>query len=148
MMKTYAKPMILANDELAEGVYAASGGNTSGDCWTVSASSEQEWNGAEHVFEVKAVHGSGEHISGEQAFKLVFSDTIVGARTELGTCTFSGNTVTIKTSRHGNAYGSGDESTFKVWVKAGDEAKTKAIACTGAAGTYCDHQTNVQGGVD
>lgn len=142
-MKEYVKPVILENEELAEGVYAASG-----DCWTVSASSAQDWNGSEHVFEVAAVHSTGlEHISGACTVRLVFSNTLTSARAEYPS-TWSGSTVEITRGSLANAYKSGDRMTFKVWVTCADEALTKAVTCTSASCTYCDHQTNVQGGID
>lgn len=148
MMKAYVKPMILANDELAEGVYAASG-----DCWTVTrVTSTQEWDGSNHVFEIGCSHSQeAVHISTVQRFKLVFSQTITNAYSNdngVTVTSFEGNTVYIERNGHGNAYESGETASFKVRVKAADEATTKAISCTSASCTYCDHQTNVQGGVD
>ena len=36
-MSTYKKPIVLMNEDLAEGVYAASGGAASSECWTAEA---------------------------------------------------------------------------------------------------------------
>lgn len=147
-MMNYEKPVVLANEDIAEGVYAASGAaETSTDCWTVDVASVQDWNGSHHVFEVSCGHSTDVvHISTNTEVVLTFSNTLTDASSEF-TCTFSGSTVTINRALHANAYNSGDKMTYKVWVKAADEATTKAITCTGAAIT-CTHAVNVQGGFD
>lgn len=146
-MKTYERPIVLVNEELAEGVYAASGAETSTDCWTVSAKSVQDWNGSHNVFEVSCAHSTSVvHISTNTEVKLTFSSPLTDAYSEFS-CSFSGSTATINRELHANAYNSGDTMTYKVWVKAADEATTKALTCTGATIT-CTHAVNVQGGFD
>lgn len=146
-MTDYEKPVVLANEDVAEGVYTASGGETSTDCWSVGAKSVQEWNGSHHVFEVSCSHSTGVvHISSKTVVNLTFSSPLTDAYSEF-TCSFSGNTATVTRELHANAYNSGDTMTYKVWVKGADEATTKAISCTGATIT-CTHAVNVQGGFD
>ena len=150
MMKTYEKPVVIENEDLAEGVFAASGDSgSSSDCWTVSGRSVQDWNGSHNVFEMSAVHSTGvTHITTQVTFIYTFSTPITDAYAEAGfSTTVSGNTVTVVRDLHANGYHSGDNVTFKVWVKAADEATTKAIALTGISYT-CRHETNVQGGND
>lgn len=145
-MKTYERPIVLVNEELAEGVYAASGAG-SADCWTIDPYSVQDWNGSHHVFEVKIVHSDTvEHISTASTSVLTFNSSVSDAYSE-GNCsaTYSGNTVTVVRTLHANAYKSGDVATYKVWVKAADEATTKALTCTGAT-ISCTKTVNVQGG--
>lgn len=140
-MKGYEKPIAVINDELSEGVYAASG---TADCWTVDAKSVQDWNGSHHVFEVRIVHSDKvEHISSASTVTLTFSNTITDAYSEFS-CSHSGNSVTITRTLHANAYKSGDTATYKVWVKAADEASTKALAVTGSS-ISCTKTVNVQG---
>lgn len=142
-MMDYEKPVVLANEDVAEGVYAASGAG-SADCWTVSPVSVQDWDGSSHVFEVHCVHtNTVEHISSASTVTLTFSNTLTAARSEFDT-TFSGNTVTVVRTLLADAYKSGDSVTYKVWVSTGDEATTKAITCTGATIT-CTKTVNVQG---
>ena len=142
-MKTYEKPIAVVNDELSEGVYAASGAN-SADCWTVEAVSVQDWNGSHHVFEIRCVHSNTvEHISSASTVNLTFSQNITNAYSEFET-SFSGSNVTVVRTLHANAYKSGDTMTYKVWVQADSEANTKAIACTGAT-ISCTKTVNVQG---
>lgn len=147
-MKDYVKPIVLENEELAEGVYAASGtGASSTDCWTVGANSVQDWNGSHHVFEVSCKHSTAvEHISGATTVTLTFSSPLTDAYSEFS-CSFSGSTATVTRTLLADAYKSGDSVTYKVWVKAADEATTKAISCTGAT-IICKHETNVQGKYD
>lgn len=144
-MLNYEKPVVLANDEASEGVYASSG--SSSDCWTVEAVSVQNWDGSSHVFEVRAVHSTAvTHISSATTVTLSFSDNITSARSEFP-CSYSGNTVTITRELLADAYYSGDSVTYKVWVSAADQAATEQMYCTGAT-IVCTHQTNVQGGYD
>ncbi len=140
-MKSYEKPIVVVNDGLSEGVYAASG---TGDCWTVVAPSVQDWNGSHHVFEIQCVHSDAvEHISSASTVVLTFNNDLTDAYSEFE-CTFSGNTATIKRELHANAYKSGDTMTYKVWAKAADEATTKALAVTDAT-ISCTKTVNVQG---
>ncbi len=143
-MKGYEKPIVMVNDGLSEGVYAASGAAEAADCWTVNPVSVQDWNGSHHVFEIRCVHSTAvEHISSASTVTLTFDQPVTDAYSEFS-CTASGNTVTVIRELHANAYKSGDTMTYKVWVKAADEATTKAIACTGAT-ISCTKTVNVQG---
>lgn len=74
---------------------------------------------------------------------LTFSQPLTDAYSEFSS-TFSGNTVTVVRELLADAYKSGDTMTYKVWVKASDEATTKAISCTGAT-ISCTKSVNVQG---
>ncbi|MCH5337584.1 MAG: hypothetical protein J1E03_02275 [Acetatifactor sp.] len=143
-MKNYVKPVVLTNDELAEGVYAASG-SSAADCWTVEPVSVQDSNGSHHVFEIRCKHSTAvEHISSATTVVLTFSAPLKDAYSEF-TSSFSGSTVTVVRTLLADAYKSGDTMTYKVWVQAADEAATKAITCTGATIT-CTKTVNVQGG--
>lgn len=146
-MKNYEKPVVLANEELAEGVYAASGGIGEAECWTISVRSDQDWNGSHHVFEVTIVHpDTVQHISTESTSVITFNHVLTDAYTESGfSATFSGSTVTVVRVSHANAYQSGDRATFKVWAKAEDEATTKALAVTASSISDTGKTVNVQG---
>lgn len=145
----YEKPVVLGSDDLAEGVFAASGGggNSSTDCWTVGGRSVQDWNGSHNVFEMSATHSKAvTHITSKVVYTYTFSQPIVNAYSEFDSG-FSGNTVTVTRDRHANGYYSGDDVTFKVWVQCADEATTKAVTLTGIS-YVCYHEVNVQGGYD
>lgn len=142
-MMNYEKPVVLANEDIAEGVYAASG-ESAADCWTVVPYSVQDWNGSHHVFEIHCEHSDAvEHISSASTVTLTFSNTLTDAYSEFST-SFSGNSVTVVRTLLADAYKSGDSVTYKVWVSTGDEATTKAITCTGAT-ISCTKTVNVQG---
>ncbi len=143
-MKNYEKPIVLSTEELAEGVYLASGGMSSAECWTVSAASVQDWDGSSHVFEVHCIHSDTvEHISSASTVTLTFSGSIADARSEFP-CSVSGNSVTVTRTLLADAYKSGDDVTYKVWASTGDEATTRALSCTGAS-ISCTKTVNVQG---
>ena len=149
-MKTYERPTVVEFDDMAEGVFAASGdAGSSSDCWTVGGRSVQSWNGSHNVFEMSAVHSTGvTHITTQVTFVYTFSVPIDEAYAEAGFATsVSGNQVTVVRDLHANGYYSGDNVTFKVWVKSGDQATTEAIALNSISYT-CRHETNVQGGID
>ena len=140
----YTKPIVLISNDLAEGVYMDSGVS---NCWTISVKSTQDWNGSHHVFEPHCTHSDAvEHISTALTATISFNAPVTDAYSENGwQCTVSGNTVTVTRPSHANAYKSGDDVTFKVWVKAADEATTKALAVTGSS-ISCTKSVNVQGG--
>lgn len=75
-MKTYEKPVVLANEELAEGVYAASGGGS--DCYTVTAYIHQtpETGREDYRIQVNGVHGPVGHHSTGQLLILYFNQTV------------------------------------------------------------------------
>ncbi len=145
-MKNYEKPVLMKEEDLAEGVYAASGDVTSGgDCWTVEPVSVQDWNGSHHVFEIRCRHTNAvEHISSATTVVLTFNNELTDAYSEFP-ASFSGSTVTVVRELLADAYNSGDNVTYKVWAKSSDEATTKALACTGSSIT-CTKTVNVQGG--
>lgn len=143
-MKTYEKPIAVVNDELSEGVYAASGGASSADCWTIDVKSVQDWDGYYNVFEVSCKHTKAvKHISASTTVTLTFSNTLAGARSEFP-CSFSGNSVTVTRELLADAYNSGDSVTYKVWASTGDQATTKALTVTGKT-ISCEKVVNVQG---
>jgi hypothetical protein len=74
-MKNYVKPVVLANEELAEGVYAASG-----DCYTVSGYIHQvpENGRGDYRVQFNGVHAAGDgHHSGTQVLIISFNLPVV-----------------------------------------------------------------------
>ncbi len=143
-MSTYEKPVVFVNEGVAEGIFAGSGEL---ECWTVEPVSVQDWSGSHHVFEIRCVHSTSvAHISSATTVTLTFSNTLTDAYSEFPV-SWSGNTVVITRTLLADAYHSGDVMTYKVWVKAADEATTKALSCTGAT-IKCTHERNVQGELD
>ena len=143
-MNNYVRPEIIVSDNIAEGVYAASG---NGDCWTIDVTSVQDSNGSHNVFEVRTVHSTSvQHISTASTVVLTFNNVITDAYSESGfETTFSGNTVTVVRTLLADGYASGDTVTFKVWAKSADEATTEGLAVIGKS-ISCTKSVNVQGG--
>ena len=83
-MKNYEKPVVIANDSLAEGVYAASGsasssGGSGDDCYTVNAYIHQrpETGRQDYRNQVNGVHAAGDgHHSGKQHLFLTFNQPV------------------------------------------------------------------------
>ena len=144
-MVNYSKPLVLVNEDLAEGVYAASGSST--DCWDIWVDGERDWTGLGHGWRVHAKHkDTMEHISTATTVVLTFSAPIASATAQEYSVTVSGNTVTVVRDRHGNAYQSGDNYDYWLEVNAiGGEAATKALTLTGYT-IECSWDLNVQGG--
>ncbi|MBR1743883.1 MAG: hypothetical protein IJ733_18885 [Lachnospiraceae bacterium] len=143
-MKKYERPDAVVIHSVNEGVYAVSG---KADCWKWTGKSVQDWNGSHNVFEMEGTHfDTVQHIYDSVTVTYTFNSPIVDAYSENDwQVEVSGNTVTVKRVNHGNGYNSGDHVTYKVWVKAADEATTKALALTDLAWA-CGKQVNVQGG--
>ncbi len=150
-MKKYEKPVVMVNEELAEGVYAASGALTgpmgTSDCWSFDVTDEQAWNGSHHVFQVNLKHHTGlQHISGATTVSVTFSAPLdASSYGQFEGSVVSGSTITVTRVLLADAYNDGDSVTYKVWAKAADEATTKALTVTNVTVT-CDKQVNVQGG--
>lgn len=102
-MKEYVKPIVLANEELAEGVYAASGA----DCYTVNARIVQkpETGRGTHYIQVDAKHDAADgHHGGEQVLTISFNEPVVYQHSN-GTLVGGDGTTTleIRYSYHSNA---------------------------------------------
>lgn len=76
-MKTYEKPVVLANEELAEGVYAASGAGGS-DCYEVTAYIHQtpQTGRGDYRIQVNGKHNATGHHSTGQVLILYFNQSV------------------------------------------------------------------------
>lgn len=104
-MLNYEKPVILANEDVAEGVYAASGGN---DCYSVTAYIHQtpETGRGDFRIQVNAVHAAGDnHHSGKQTLVLYFNESVTYKGSN-GTLAGGDGTssISIDYAYHNNAY--------------------------------------------
>lgn len=79
-MTNYERPRVIANADLAENVYTASGiGGGDGDCYTVTAYIHQtpETGRGDFRIQVNAVHDAGDnHHSGKQTLILYFNQPV------------------------------------------------------------------------
>lgn len=92
-MKNYVKPMVLANEELAESVYMASG-----DCYTTSARITQrpELGRENYVIQVDCSHNAKDkHHSSERTVIICFNQAVTYVSSEARMATGSG-TSTLK----------------------------------------------------
>lgn len=95
----YIKPLVVVNEEVAEGIYAASG-----DCYSVTAyihQTPQEGRG-DYRIQVNGTHAASDaHHSGEQVLILTFNQPVeyVGSN---GRGYSNGSTVTIVYNYHNN----------------------------------------------
>ncbi|MDR0963380.1 MAG: hypothetical protein LBM60_02040 [Clostridium sp.] len=73
-MEGYVKPMILPNEEVAEGVFAASGAVASGGCYSVTARIHQrpELGRESYTIQVDGTHDA-DHISTSQILTISFN---------------------------------------------------------------------------
>lgn len=90
-MKEYVKPVVLANEELAEGVYAASGDT----CWTVTQRGDviDSYEGRK-VFYINLSHNGADHETQGVNVTFVFNFNVKQAFSGGGSTECNGNTVT------------------------------------------------------
>lgn len=95
MMKKYEKPTALVNNDLAEGVYMASGVAGS-DCYTadVIRESEPAVGKAYYTFRVKSAH-SGDHITDQEVVIISFNTPVKYHNSE-GSLLEGDNTTTLR----------------------------------------------------
>lgn len=106
-MINYERPVILANEDVAEGVYAASGAVAGADCYNVTAYIHQipETGRGDYRIQVDAVHAAGDnHHSGKQTLILSFNQPVdyVGSNGVLAGVGTSVSSVSIDYSYHNN----------------------------------------------
>lgn len=134
-MDHYVKPAILANEDIAEGVYASSGGNAGEDCYSVTAYIHQtpETGRGDYRIQVNAVHAAGDgHHSGNQQLELSFNQPVEYKDSNGSLISGDGTAViTIDYSYHNN----GNDN-----IGLGDVIVTAdaGLSVTGAA-LYCNH---------
>ena len=154
-MKGYVKPLVLELDDLAEGIYAASGDNgeseehssqviEGGDCWSIEVKKDQDDAGGYATFRVTAKHSETlQHVSRGTTFEVMFSDIVTSAEFEGFEARCNGTqTVVFSRPAHGNSYVSGDNfnSLMKIW-----SPSYTTIQAVGAMMTDCIKEVNVQG---
>jgi hypothetical protein len=138
------KPILFVTDDLAEGVYADSG-VTTGDCWTVTVTRDQQDAGGYSTFRIKADHSTAvQHISTKTVVTIVFNGTVNSAEYEGFDVKVQGDKVILTRESHANAYLSGDNfnSLLKIW------SPTYQTIQSISANIVCTHATNVQGKYD
>ena len=124
-MNNYEKPIVVETEELAEGIYAASGAGGGADCYTVTAYIHQtpETGRENYCIQANATHAAANgHHSTEQVLTLYFNQPVTYDWCSSANATCSGGDGTaelrITYNYHNNAYeniGLGD-----IYVKSAD----------------------------
>lgn len=117
-MKKYVKPMVLANEELAEGVYADSGAVD--ECYKYSGYTGSDYSaGGYYEYNIQFVHSNESHRNCTHKFTITFSSQ-PGAVSNLTSCSdavISGNTITVTWNQTGANPGENPTVGMKIkWV--------------------------------
>lgn len=131
-MKTYERPIVLVNEELAEGVYAASGA----DCFTVTAviTQKPETGRETYCIQVNARHNASDnHHSANQVLTLAFNQPVTYSSSN-GTLAGGDGTASLSIAYKYHQNGGDNIGLGDVYVKSAD-----GLAVTGAVLT-CDHK--------
>lgn len=109
-MNKYERPVVMINEELAEGVYAASGFNN-GDCYTVRYTIVQEPEVGQdcYVVQFDADHSpEDQHHSTGQLMQIVFNVPVTYVASNGVLVSGDGtNTLLVKFDYHNNSYETG-----------------------------------------
>lgn len=121
-MKNYVQPIIIDNEELAEGVYAT--GSGVGNCWAITYEVKQRNTNPYDPFvnvRIKGVH-MAQHISSALEIKVSFDRPISSAIFDFGgfECNVLGNEVYLKRINHANGYGSMDNFDSNLRIVTGE----------------------------
>ena len=100
IMKKYEKPVVMINEESAEGVYAASG-----DCYTVTANIVQwpELGKDYYTIQMDGIHAATDgHHSSERVVKVVFNQIVTYKDSNAASVSGSGSNTLYLTYQQGN----------------------------------------------
>lgn len=135
-MTDYEKPLVLSNEDVAEGVYAASGVSAGGgDCYTVEVYFHQgmEEGRQDYRMQVNGVHAAADdHHSGQQTLILSFNQPVEYVSSN-GTLAGGDNTTSISINYNYHNNGNDNIGLGDVVVKS-----EPGLACSGAILT-CNH---------
>ncbi len=134
-MKNYVKPMVLATEELAEGVYAASG-----DCYSYTAYITQtpEEGRPNYCIQVDGRHEAADgHHSSERQVKLVFNQPVNYLSSNAYAVSGSGTSTLVFTFEKGNGsyhHNASDNAGLgQLYVES-----EPGLAIVGIYSTYCN----------
>ena len=151
-MENYSSPVVLGNEELAEGVFAASGAaaNGEGDCWyfnkawTDNLRLEEEFM----IWHVEWIHngsnaGHDHHSGGLEAFVYVSGPELVdvynpGWDNEMTVSLEDSHTIRIHAYNQWHYTNNGPESkTFNIGIRSNSIDETTQLEITGGAMISC-----------
>lgn len=102
-MNNYEKPIVLANNELSEGVFAASGGS---ECYTVSSYIHQtpQVGRGDYRIQLNATHAADDkHHSGQQILTISFNQPVEYSSSNGTALVRAGTELKIQFNYHSNA---------------------------------------------
>ncbi len=139
-MKDYVKPMVLANEDLAEGVYAASGKLTGDDCYSVSSNIHQrpQEGRGDYRIQFDATHGASDgHHSGEQNLIVAFNMPVEYVGSNGTYVSGSGtNTIVVRFNYHSNGTGLIGLGDLIVKADAGLAITSAQLTCNHGCGQH------------
>lgn len=144
-MKKYEKPIVMINDELAEGVYAGSG-----DCYTVEAKIEQGPDRAayhsNYVVKIDGKHSAADnHHSSARKIRIEFNLPVTYISSNAASCEGNGtNTLTLLYVQTGDAYHNNANETIGLGdlnIDAAHGLEVKSTKCVYCSETCDDGHT-------
>ncbi len=131
-MKNYESPVILDNEELAEGVYATGSGGSliSGVCFNHTLTCTYKGNSGHNVITIVGSH-RGTHQTDSQLLELTFDQLVTFEKTKDGGVlegTQTGNKICIRYNKHYTE----DDATVsfgEIWVNAGQGVILQSVRC-------------------
>ena len=133
-MKKYEKPVVMINEELAEGVYAASG------CYTFTARITQkpEQGRGTYAIQVDGVHAAEDgHHSTERTVQISFNQNVTHSKSNASSVSGSGSSIlTLKyTNETGNYH---NNATDNIGLGQLYVESDSGLAITGITCVYCN----------
>lgn len=136
-MKNYEKPVVLANEELAEGVYAGSG-----DCYSFKSRIVQwpETGNQVYCIQIDGTHNASDgHHSSERTVRVVFNQPVKYVSSNAAVVTGDGTTqldLTFIDGFNGSYHNNGDDKIGlgQLKVSAGD-----GLGITDTISVSCNH---------
>ena len=144
-MKNYEKPVVLVNEELAEGVYAGSG-----NCYTFDARITQTpQNGRDtYIIQIDGTHDAADHHhSDSRTVKISFNQNVTYVSSGAEVMTGSGTNTLYLTyvQKNGDYHNNGGPEFIglgNLTVKAGDGLAITGICCTDCYHKCDQHKLN------
>lgn len=138
-MKIYEKPVVLTNEELAEGVYAGSG-----NCYSTTATIVQQPESTHgYIIQVNATHAAldGHHSTNRQ-IEVSFNQAVNYVSSEASQCWGSGTTkLTLEYARKNGAPYHNNASEY-IGLGNLEVTSEAGLAITGCRCVYCDEDCN------
>lgn len=137
-MKIYEKPVVLTNEELAEGVYAGSG-----NCYSTTATIVQLPESTHgYIVQVNATHNSGGHHSTNRHIEVSFNQVVNYVSSEASQ--YWGSGTTKLTLEYATQNGAPYHNNASEYIGLGNlEVTSEAgLAITGCRCVYCDEDCN------